>query len=187
MNSSLPLQLDKSSFLAWVQGREGRFELVGGRVVMMVGASRAHAIIVANVLAIIRAQLDPHPQWTVLTEFGLEGGPQTLRYPDILVDRSGGSPADYTAAAPVLVAEVLSPSTTEVDLGDKAADYLALPTLEAYLVLAQAEPKTWIWTRRDGAFPPAPQVVAGNDKVIRIAALNLGLPLAAVCAGVPGG
>ena len=42
----LPVHLDKPSFVAWVQGREGRYELAEGRVVMMVGASRAHAILV---------------------------------------------------------------------------------------------------------------------------------------------
>jgi Uma2 family endonuclease len=183
MNVSLPLQLDKPAFLAWAQGREGRYELVGGRVIMMVGTSRGHAIIVGNLYAIIRAELDP-AQWTVLMDFGLDGGPETLRYPDLMVDRAGGRPGDHTASAPALVAEVLSPSTSEIDLGANAAEYLALPSLEAYVVLAQNEPKAWVWVRHAGHFPPTPRVVAGNDKVIHIAGLGLSLPLAAAYAGL---
>jgi Uma2 family endonuclease len=183
MNVVLPLQMDKPAFLAWAQGREGRYELVGGRVVMMVGASRGHAIIVRNLLAMIHAQLDS-VQWTVLADFGLDGGPETLRYPDIMVDRVGGGVGDYAARAPAMLAEVLSPSTAEVDLGDKAAEYLALPSLQSYLVLAQAEPKAWVWARRKESFPPNPHIVMGLDKVIRIAALDLSLPLGAIYAGI---
>ena len=49
MNVQLPVHMDKTAFLAWVQGREERYELVGGRVVMMTGASRTHGILVLKV------------------------------------------------------------------------------------------------------------------------------------------
>src|SRR5215510_10969872 len=91
---------------------------------------------------------------------------------------------DYTASAPALIAEVLSPSTAEIDLGDKAAEYLRLPTLSAYLVFAQSEPKAWAWIRERDGFPPSPGVITGYDKVIHVPALKLALPLGAVFAGV---
>jgi Uma2 family endonuclease len=183
MSVQLPVHLDKPGFLAWVQGREGRYELAEGRVVMMVGASRAHGILVMNLASLIRAQLDPR-EWTVIADFGLDAGPKTLRYPDVIVDRAGGDAGDYTATAPALIAEILSPSTADVDLGDKAIEYLQLPSLSAYLVFAQNQPKTWVWGREAEAFPPSPTIVVGHDKVIRIAALNLSLPLGAVYAGI---
>src|SRR5713226_2911985 len=178
--------MDKPAFLAWVQGLEGRYELADGRVVMLVGASRAHGLIVSNLLAVLHGNLDPQ-RWTVIADFGLDAGPKTLRYPDVVVDRAGGAAGDYTATAPVLLAEVLSPSTERLDLGDKAAEYLRLPSLEAYLVFAQGGYKAHVWTREGSAFPPAPDVIVGRDKVIRIATLNLVLPLGAVYAGVENG
>lgn len=183
MNVQLPVHIDKSAFLAWLRGREGRYELAGGRVVMMVGASRNHGIIVGNLFSLIRAQLDSSA-WTVIQDFGLDAGPDTLRYPDVVVDRKGGRGRDSTARSPTLLAEVLSPSTTEVDLGDKAAEYLQLSSLLTYLVVAQEEPKAWIWTRREQVFPSRPTVVTGLDKVIHIAELNLALPLGAIYAGL---
>jgi len=182
MNVQLPVRLDKSGFLGWLQGREGRYELAEGRVVMMVGASRAHGLIVANLIAILRAQVDPR-EWAVIADFGLDLGPETLRYPDIVVDRAGGGHGDHTATAPIILAEVLSPSTADVDLGDKTAEYLKLPSLAAYLVFAQDQPKAWIWTRSNGEFPPAPTVIIGYDKVIHVPALRAALPLGAVYAG----
>jgi Uma2 family endonuclease len=121
MNVQLPLRMDKAAFLDWVQGREGRFELVNGRTIMMVGASRTHGLIVSNLMAILRGQLDPR-EWSVIADFGLDAGPETLRYPDIVVDPAAGSGGDFTATAPELVIEVLSPSSERIDLGDKAAE-----------------------------------------------------------------
>jgi Uma2 family endonuclease len=183
MNIQLPAHLDKPAFLDWLDGVEERYELVGGRVVMMVRASRAHGIIVRNLVLTLHAQLDPQ-RWTVIAEFGLDAGPRTLRFPDIVVDRTGGAPTDLTATVPMLAVEVLSPSTAAIDLGDKAAEYLRLPSLAAYLVLAQDEMKAWLWMRREAKFPPGPDVIVGHDQHIRIGALDLDLPLTAIYAGL---
>ncbi len=40
MNEKLDLRLDKNEFLRWVEGQKGRYELKGGRVVMMTAGSR---------------------------------------------------------------------------------------------------------------------------------------------------
>jgi Uma2 family endonuclease len=83
---------------------------------------------------------------------------------------------------PGLIAEVLSPSTAEIELGDKAAEYLQLRSLSAYLVFAQNEPRAWV--RGSGDFPTIPSVITGYDKVIHVPTLKLALPLGAVFAGI---
>jgi Putative restriction endonuclease len=89
MNVRPNLRMDKAAFIAWMAANEGRYELAGGRVVMMPGVSRAHGMLVMNVASLLRDQLD-RTKWTVIAAFGLDAGPQTLRYPDIVVDRAGG-------------------------------------------------------------------------------------------------
>jgi len=182
MNVQLPARLDKAGFLAWVQGREERYELVGGRVVMMVGASRAHGRIVSNLIVILRNQLDSQ-KWDVIADFGLDLGQETLRYPDIVVDQVGDE-GDLTTTSPVLLIEVLSPSTTNVDLNDKASQYLQLPNLHAYLVFAQNESKAWCWAKGEDGFPATPLIITRADEVIHVAALRVTIPLAAVYEGV---
>jgi Uma2 family endonuclease len=181
MNVQLPLHMDKAAFLNWVQGREGRFELANGRTIMMVGASRTHGLIVSNLMAILRGQLDPR-EWSVMADFGLDAGPETLRYPDVVVDHAAGKGGDFTATAPALVIEVLSPTSERIDLGDKAAEYLRLPSLKAYLVFTQDEPKAWVWSGEPTNLPPAPAVIGGHDKIIYIKQLQLTLPQGAVYA-----
>jgi Uma2 family endonuclease len=54
---------------------------------------------------------------------------------------------------PLLVAEILSPSTTATDFGPKVMEYTALPALLHYLVLSQDQMRIWVWSRGDnGAF-----------------------------------
>jgi len=175
--------LDKPAFLAWAEGREERYELAEGRVLMMTGGSRAHGQISANLFRVLDARLDPD-RWTILADFGIDVGPRTVRYPDIIVEPVTTAPREVTATAPVLIAEVLSPSTERIDLGDKAAEYLRLQSLAAYLVLAQDEQKAWIWLKDAKGFPPGPQVLVEPNAMIRIAALGIDFPLAEVYARV---
>jgi Uma2 family endonuclease len=183
MNVQLPVRMDKAAFLDWVQGREERYELDRGRVIMMTGGSRAHWQITRNLSKLLDACIDPD-QWEVLPEFGIDLGADSIRYPDIVVDVIGEAPKDLTATAPVLIAEVLSPSSERIDLGDKASEYLHLPSLAAYCVFAQDTVKAWVWARGPGGFPPGPALFEGESAAIRIESLSLDLPLKDIYARV---
>jgi Uma2 family endonuclease len=183
MNIQPNLRMGKAAFIEWGAAEEERYELVGGRVVMMPRPTRTHGLIITNLIIALQKRLDP-TQWVVISEFGLDTGPETLRYPDVLVDSAGGGAKDYTATTPVLLAEVLSPSSVEIDLGDKAAEYLQVPSLVAYIVLSQDEPKVWVHARSGGGFTAGPVVVTGTEAKIQIAALQLELPMAEIYAGL---
>jgi len=184
MNVQPQVPMDNATFLDWVQGREGRYELAGGRVIMMTGGTLRHGLIVGNLSQLLRTRLD-RKQWLVVTDFGIDIRPGTVRYGDIVVNQIGPRGNALTVKAPVLVAEVLSPSTMKLDFGDKAAEYLQLPSLTGYLVFAQDEIKAWVYLRSENdQFPPGPQVVAGADASISIPMLNIELPLSDVYEGI---
>jgi Uma2 family endonuclease len=183
MNVHSIAQMDKAAFLAWAEGREGRYELVESRVVMMVGVSLAHGLICGNLYTALRNQLS-RAEWMVLTDFGVDVGPRTLRYPDVLVAKASKSYKDFTATEPVFIAEVLSPSTATVDLGDKVTEYLQLSSLEAYVVFAQDEPKAWVRVRVHGNFPASPTVLSGRDAVLNVQTLALNIKMSDVYEGV---
>jgi Uma2 family endonuclease len=185
MNVRPDLRMSKAAFLEWDAGEGQRCELVGGRVVMMARPSQNHGVIVMNLGAYLHARLDP-AQWNVIMEFGLDTGPETLRYPDIVVFPAGSPGNSRTTTAPGLLAEVLSPSTAEIDFGDKAAEYLVLPSLLAYVVLSQDAPKAWMWSRASTSVPfaPGPKVISGAEAVIPIGGLQLDVPAAGVYRGV---
>src|SRR5213595_983636 len=86
MNVQPHLPMDNATFLAWIQGREERYELAGGRVIMMTGGTMRHGLIVGNLFELLRARLD-RKQWIVLTDFGIDIRPGTIRYDMVVVDR----------------------------------------------------------------------------------------------------
>ncbi len=81
---------------------------------------------------------------------------------------------------------MLSPENVEIDLGDKVAEYLELPSLLAYIVLSQDEPKAWVWARMSTSaqFSAGPKVISGTEAVIRLSGLQLELPMADIYAGI---
>jgi Uma2 family endonuclease len=188
MNIRPDLRMSKAAFLEWDAGEGQRCELVGGRIVMMPRPSRAHGKIVSNLHHLLCSRLDPK-QWDVIMEFGLDTGPDTLRYPDVVVFPAGSPDKSYTTTTPVLLAEVLSPSSEVTDLGDKAAEYLELPSLLAYVVLSQDARKAWMWSRASTAAPfaPGPKVICEAEAVIPVAGLQLELPIADIYASTEAG
>lgn len=182
MNVQPQLPMDNAAFLDWVRGRQERYELAGGRVVMMTGGTLRHGLIVGNLFETLRGRVD-RKRRAVLTEFGIDAGPGTIRYADIVVDQWGANGNALTAKTPVLVAEVLSPPTAKIDLGDKAADYLKLSSLSTYLVFAQDEIKAFAY-HRVGQSSSGPQMFSGSEAAIGVPALNIQLPLVDVYAGI---
>jgi len=183
MNVQLPLHMDQKAFLAWAESQEERYELDRGRVIMMTGGSRGHWQITANLIRALQARFDP-VRFAVLPEFGVSLDVGSIRFPDVVIDVAGEKPSDQTATSPLLIVEVLSPSSERIDLGDKAAEYLGLPSLRAYLVIAQDEMKAWVWMRGAHGFTPGAAVLEGAEAVVRVEALGLELPFAEIYARV---
>jgi Uma2 family endonuclease len=94
-----------------------------------------------------------------------------------------GDPKSTVCEAPLLIVEVLSLSSLQTDMREKADEYLTLPSLHAYVVASQDEPRVWVWLRGDdGKFPKEPTMIAGADQTLAVAALGLSISLGEVYA-----
>lgn len=181
--TNAPLAAAQDAFLLWAAEQEGRHELVGGQVVMMAPVNRAHAVLSVRIAAALFRQVDPDrfdvtgPDFGVRTQAG-------VRSPDVMVDLRSGS-ASRAAEAPVLIGEILSPSSIAIDMLTKTSEYTALPSLQLYVVFSQDEPRAWLWQRDDqGAFPDRPVMIAGADAVLSIPSLEAALPLGELYRGI---
>ena len=178
--------MTKAEFLRWVQGQpDGHYEFKNGKVIMHPGGSRRHANIISAFVGLLRNSLDLD-RWSVVpTEFAVEIGPD-IRYPDILVEHASQEGHALSTEAPVVLVEVLSPSSVGTDMTVKLAEYTSLPSLEAYIVASQDEPICWIWQRGGEArsFPSKPVEIKGRDTTIEIVALSVSLPLAEIYRGI---
>ena len=61
------------------------------------------------------------------------------RYPDIVVAPTADDEDEYVVTMPILIIEILSPSTEATDLGRKRKEYTSIPSLQYYLIISQDE------------------------------------------------
>ncbi len=137
MSTAPQMLLTVDEFLAGADEREGKWELRDGIAVCMAPERLAHALtklaaVSALAAAIRRANL---PCQAVPDSIGVRLSPRSMYIPDALVycgPRLSGDTREIPN--PVLVVEVLSPSTAPYDQVDKVA-YFTLPSVMHYLIL----------------------------------------------------
>ena len=138
MSSPARNEMDVDAFLAWAEGRDGRWELRDGQPVMMAPERAAHALTKyaaqkALENGITRAGL---PCRMFPDGMTVRISARTAFEPDALVVCP--SPTDLNTTEipnPVIVVEVLSPSTAADDHGVKLDGYFSLPSVAHYLIL----------------------------------------------------
>lgn len=187
MNARFELNMDKPTFLRWVQAQDRRYEWVGGKAIMQQSATRGHGNVAMRFAHAFITALDPDV-WNVLgADLAVDLGDQ-VRVPDVMVERVNPDNKALSTDSPVVLVEVLSPSSVATDFTVKPPRYMALPSLEAYIVASQDEPRCWIWQRDaaklDRPFPAEPSVVRGADEKIDLAALGVSIALADVYRGM---
>lgn len=184
MNRPLFPRMSIEAFEAWAEGQDGRYELVRGRPVMMNQTTWNHSHITTNLVRVILNALDPNQYHMAIGDFGLQTGEDTIRLADIMVTPNNKSGKDRRTEEAVLLIEILSPSTATDDFGDKQREYLALSSLQAYLIIAQDKACAWLWLRGEDGFPEKPDVIEELNGSFTIPALEITLTLQTIYRGV---
>lgn len=181
--------LEPEAFLLWSAARpreQGRFELSqSGTIIMQAGTTRFHNVICMNVISGLRRQLDVSAYTVAHADFAVRAG-HAVRYPDVVVDRPDSLQNSLVAHRPILIVEVLSPSTTGTDFTTKLHEYSTIETLRTYVICSQDEARVWVWTRRrDKSWPGEPTETSGRRSTVKLGLPKLELRLAEVYQGVP--
>lgn len=179
------IKVDKATFYRFIANvpDSERYEYVRGRIVQQQqGGTLRHGRIAGRIADLLRRQLNS-AHWDVLEGRGVETA-ETIRFGDVVVHPAGSDPDSLSTAEPVLVVEILSPSSGDRDLNEKPEEYLSLPSLQAYIVAAQSEIACLVWLRgADGRFPAEPMQLRGGEAEITVATLGVTLRLATVYEG----
>jgi Uma2 family endonuclease len=160
MNVVLPARMTVDEFLAWAVRQEmGRYELFDGRVVLQQPQTWGHVNIAWRVANQLAAAIERSgvPYYAAPTGMTVRISDHVAFEPDALVaPLPKPERLDLQIPNPVLVVEVLSPSTAKRDLSDKLAGYFQVPSIQHYVVL-DPEDGEIIWHRRaagGGLEPP---------------------------------
>ena len=127
-------------FLAWsASWAEGeRYELVDGIPVRLQAERIAHAMVKLSIAIEMRRALRAAERSTChafIDGVSVRIAEDTLREPDVLVHCGPFDPNAKIADNPVILVEVVSPSSATTDRERKLIDYFAIPSVRHYLVV----------------------------------------------------
>jgi Uma2 family endonuclease len=125
------------AFIAWENRRKARYELIGGEVRLMAGGSRAQDVVAGNILAAMHSALRGRDCDVHGSNLKIVSSAGMVTYPDVFVRCGPLADEAIECRDPLVVFEVLSPSTRSEDLVRKRWGYQAIPTL-AHLVYVDA-------------------------------------------------
>jgi Uma2 family endonuclease len=167
-----PMSLD--AFLEWEERQETKHEFDGFGPVAMGGGTEAHATIQINLTTALATRLRGKPCRTYGSDMKIEVAGR-IRYPDAFVVCTPLVPGATVRHDPVVVFEVLSPSTATKDQFAKNQEYRATPSIRRYFMLAQDRIAATVFAREGEDW--IGRVVAEGD-MLAMPEIGIAMPLA---------
>jgi Uma2 family endonuclease len=136
----LPKLKTKISVEAYLEGEKispVRHEYIEGEVYAMAGTSDNHSRIVINLTTALTIHLRDSPCEPFAGETKVQVTRNVYYYPDVLVSCEENPESPYFRNAPILIVEVTSPSTANVDRREKLLFYQQMPSVQEYAVIDQ--------------------------------------------------
>ena len=140
-------------YLTWERKQPFKNEYHNGQIIAMSGASRAHNLITMNMANQFYTQLVAQSCEVYPGDMRVRTKPTvSYFYPDVIVvcgePRFEDDTFD-TLLNPVLIVEVLSPSTAAFDRGEKFEHYKQLSSLQEYMLISQNRVHVERYLRQD--------------------------------------
>ena len=141
MSSQHKLLITPEEYLAAERKAETKSEYFGGEVFAMVGASKRHNLIAANIIRVFGNQLVDRPCNVYPSDMRVKvSATGKYTYPDVVVacePEQFDDAENDTLLNPVVIVEVLSASTEAYDRGKKFEGYQQIESLTEYILVAQ--------------------------------------------------
>jgi Uma2 family endonuclease len=174
MNVALRRPISLDDFLDWEERQDLRYEFDGFQPTAMTGGTSEHSAIQRNLITALTIRLrgkpcQPHGSVLKIAVAG------SIRYPDAFVVCSLIPRGTTVVTDPVVVFEVLSPSTSTTDRIVKNQEYRDTPSIWRYVMLEQDRQAATVFARAGDDW--VGHVVSG-DVVLAMPEIGIELPLA---------
>ena len=172
--------LTLGEYLALDEASERKWEYEEGRVYCLAGSTNRHAIVVSNLSTALNNALGERPSRMLIISQKVIVAAQKHYYPDLVVscdEREDGD--DNVVRYPLLIAEVLSPSTERRDRGEKLTAYQRVAGIENILLIAADQPALLACERdREAPGQWSSQQYTPGRPTMYLASLDLSIDLA---------
>ena len=172
--------LTREEYLEMEVQSEFRSEFYEGQIFAMTGGSPRHSQICVNVIRRVAEAIDHRDCRCFESNMKLEiVQARAFFYPDVMVVCGDIELARDTTDAilnPILIVEVLSPSTESFDRGKKFEYYRMVPSLREYILISQETPMVESYFKEDESHWMY-TVAKGLDQSIPVRSLDLKITL----------
>lgn len=180
MNLALRKPMTLPEFLAWEQTQELRHEFDGFQPIAMSGGTAAHAGIQRNLAVSLGGRLRGRPCRFYGSDLKIEVVGR-IRYPDGFVVCSDVPPASTVVQDPVVIFEILSPSTSGTDRIVKTREYQAATSVRRYVILEQDRIAATVFARAADDWVGH---VLADDAILAMPEIDVEVPLAELYEGL---
>jgi Uma2 family endonuclease len=183
---SEPVTIQAFDRFVEAQADAALFELVEGVIVMMTNPTQSHEQIAANVGAPLKLAMDARGCLAFLGGIRVQRSDNPRETdktrPDVVV-RCGDLETKNYITDPLVIIEVLSPSTIDTDRGPKLDFYKSLPTVRHIALIYQDQMRVEHYRRGEQGFEL--DVLKRPEEVLDFEAVAFRIDLARVYFGIP--
>lgn len=126
-------KLTVDEFFEAISGSEGRYELVGGVAYAVAGANEGHNVICSNVQTAFVPAGKRKGCRTTSHDTAVQTCPDTVRYPDVVVDCGPPNAAAMVATKPAIIVEISSPGTAAFDYGTRLREFQHVESVDTVM------------------------------------------------------
>lgn len=147
--ATLP-RLTADEYLATERAASFKSEFIDGELIPMSGASEAHSLISGNLLVALAQRLKPRKFRIYPSDMKVRSPRGSYTYPDVCI---AGADAQFEDGRrdillnPILIVEVLSPSTEANDCGRKFERYRTIDSLQTCVLISQDHSAVEVYSR----------------------------------------
>jgi Uma2 family endonuclease len=180
MSTALRQPMTVQAFLDWEEQQSSRYEFDGVHICAMTGGPADHSRVQRNLIAALVSALRGKPCEAFGSELKLLAA-GSVRYPDTFVVCTPVQGKATLVTNPVVVFEIISPSTSGVDRIIKNQEYRDTPSIQRYVILEQDRQAATVFSRDHGDW--AGHLVAG-ETALAMPEIGISVALAELYAGV---
>jgi len=178
-------RMTSAEYLEWDRQQTVRHEFYDGEVFAQAGGTRQHSRIGTNTARAVGNELEGHDCEAHGSDMRIHvEATGFYAYPDVsVVCPPIEGESDDVISNPILLVEVLSPSTADFDRGGKFGHYRQIPSLQEYLVIWQDRPQVeqhqktsdGLWLLRE---------IVGIEQALNLVSIDCSVPLSEIYAKV---
>ena len=171
-------------FLHWEDGTDTRYELLGGFVVAMAPPMPAHGRLATALGGEIRAALRTRPHCGAYGEAGIvrPDRDDTCYIADLAVTCDPPEANDRLIRNPILIVEILSPSTAVFDRQSKVAEYRQIASVQEILLIDSQTVFAEVLRREGDRW--ITEIVQGPAATLTLDSVPLSISMAALYEGI---